>query len=56
MSEKPACGDRSGRAACRAGNGAPAHLTVCKATAPDGAVNPSAATLRPVSLDFPGLE
>ncbi|HFU7401679.1 TPA: hypothetical protein ACH68W_004959, partial [Escherichia coli] len=22
----------------------PAHLTVCKATAPDGAVNPSAAT------------
>ncbi|MGC6746897.1 hypothetical protein ACP0HM_35690 [Escherichia coli] len=32
------------RRPCRAGNGAPALLTVCKATAPDGAVNPSAAT------------
>ncbi|MCW7353154.1 hypothetical protein OHD40_27190 [Escherichia coli] len=45
MSEKPGLQRpfRS-RRPCRAGNGAPAHLTVCKATAPDGAVNPSAAT------------
>ncbi|HAG6102031.1 TPA: hypothetical protein HFC97_005101, partial [Escherichia coli] len=40
-----ACSDRSGRAAPVAPETAlPAHLTVCKATAPDGAVNPSAAT------------
>ncbi|HAW1370159.1 TPA: hypothetical protein JLM27_004603, partial [Escherichia coli] len=39
------CSDRSGRAAPVAPETAlPAHLTVCKATAPDGAVNPSAAT------------
>ncbi|HBC5206033.1 TPA: hypothetical protein KEU08_003948 [Escherichia coli] len=40
-----ACSDRSGRAAPVAPETAlPAHLTVCKATAPDGAVNPSSAT------------
>ncbi|EHN9244285.1 hypothetical protein KJ103_004240 [Salmonella enterica] len=40
-----ACSDRYGRAAPVAPETAlPAHLTVCKATAPDGAVNPSAAT------------
>ncbi|MBM2941250.1 hypothetical protein JRC30_25610, partial [Escherichia coli] len=45
MRENPACSDRSGRAAPVAPETAlPAHLTVCKATAPDGAVNPSAAT------------
>ncbi|MES1857806.1 hypothetical protein [Escherichia coli] len=43
--KNPACSDRSGRAAPVAPETAlPAHLTVCKATAPDGAVNPSAAT------------
>ncbi|MFP1455895.1 hypothetical protein ACLB1O_30850 [Escherichia coli] len=45
MSTKRAGSDRSGRAAPVAPETAlPAHLTVCKATAPDGAVNPSAAT------------
>ncbi|WP_162772966.1 hypothetical protein, partial [Shigella sonnei] len=50
MSEKPGLQRpfRS-RRPCRAAPVAPetalpAHLTVCKATAPDGAVNPSAAT------------
>ena len=52
-----ACSDRSGRAAPVAPETAlPAHLTVCKATAPDGAVNPSSATPAACfpAVDFPG--
>ncbi|QWV72215.1 hypothetical protein KQ220_24020 (plasmid) [Escherichia coli O158:H23] len=44
MSENQACSDRSGRVALSRRKRLPAHLTVCKATAPDGAGNPSAAT------------
>ena len=56
----PACSDRSGRAAPVAPETAlPAHLTVCKATAPDGAVVcPSAAPPAACfpAVDFPGAE